>query len=148
MTIYFSATTLWFYDDSDKDKYAAGIGWPDDATRIRDDEWKQYSQPAPAGLMLGVDGAGKPAWINIPQPTAAELQQQAERQKATLLSEANSITQALQTQLLLGIITDKDKASLTEWMRYVQKVQAVDTSSAPVTSWPKSPVNVGCDINK
>nr|WP_080728216.1 tail fiber assembly protein [Morganella morganii] len=44
-----------------------------------------------------------------------------------------------QTQLILGIITDEDKASLTEWMLYVQKVQAVDTSAAPDIIWPEKP---------
>ena len=139
MAIYFSATSLWFYNDTDKEKYIAGIGWPADAVEISNDDWGKYTQPAPAGLMLGADESGKPAWINLPPPTAAELQQQAERRKATLLVEANSITQAWQTQLLLGIITDEDKASLTEWMRYVQQLQAVDLSGAPDINWPPAP---------
>jgi len=61
-------------------------------------------------------------------------------QKKTLIQEANSITQAWQTQLLLGIINDDDKATLTQWMRYVQAVNAVDTSSAPDIEWPEKPV--------
>ena len=55
------------------------------------------------------------------------------------MSEANSITQAWQTQLLLGIITDADKAMLTAWMKYVQAVQAADVSGAPDISWPEKP---------
>ncbi|URQ60024.1 tail fiber assembly protein [Pantoea alhagi] len=139
MAVYFSASTLWFYDESDKEKYAAGIGWPVDGVKIDNSDWDKYTQPAPAGLMLGADESGKPAWINIPPPTAAELQQQAERRKATLLGEGNSITQAWQTQLLLGIITDEDRATLTDWMRYVQQLQAVDLSGAPDISWPAPP---------
>jgi len=49
------------------------------------------------------------------------------------------MTQAWQTQLLLGIITDGDKASLTKWMQYIQAVQAVDVSTAPDISWPVKP---------
>ncbi|POW54577.1 phage tail protein [Candidatus Pantoea alvi] len=60
-------------------------------------------------------------------------------QKASYISEANSKTQAWQTQLLLGIITDEDKASLTIWMEYIQAVQAVDVSQAPDITWPISP---------
>jgi len=63
----------------------------------------------------------------------------AAREKSALISEANDITQAWQTQLLLGIITDADKASLTAWMKYIQAVQAVDISAAPDIIWPKKP---------
>ncbi|MCP1205492.1 tail fiber assembly protein [Pantoea sp. B550] len=60
-------------------------------------------------------------------------------EKAERVSEANGITQAWQTQLLLGIITDADKATLTAWMKYVQAVQATDVSGAPDISWPEKP---------
>lgn len=62
-----------------------------------------------------------------------------EYKKQSLITEANQKTQLWQTQLMLGIITDEDKASLTEWMLYVQKVQAVDTSTAPDIIWPEKP---------
>ena len=63
----------------------------------------------------------------------------ADREKQHIITEANQKTQLWQTQLMLGIITNEDKASLTEWMRYVQKVQAVDTSAAPDIIWPEKP---------
>lgn len=59
--------------------------------------------------------------------------------KVALISEANSITQAWQTQLLLGIITDADKASLTAWMKYIQAIQAMNISDAPEIIWPQKP---------
>ena len=74
-----------------------------------------------------------------PQLTHEQLIEQAEAKKQFLITEANQKTQIWQTQLVLGIITDEDKASLTEWMRYVQKVQAVDTSTAPDITWPEKP---------
>lgn len=61
---------------------------------------------------------------------------QAEVMKAALLSEANAYTGPWQTQLLLGIITDADKASLITWMKYYQQVQQVDTSKP---DWPQKP---------
>lgn len=64
---------------------------------------------------------------------------EANRQKQTLLYEADSFCRPWQTQLLLGIISDTDKASLTTWMKYYQQVQAVDTSKAPKISWPEKP---------
>ncbi|OVZ94849.1 hypothetical protein CBW58_01895 [Yersinia frederiksenii] len=63
----------------------------------------------------------------------------AEKQKLALLTEANTFTGPWQTQLLLGIISDTDKASLIIWMKYYQQVQAVDTSKAPAITWPTKP---------
>jgi len=63
---------------------------------------------------------------------------EAEAEKAARISEANTKTQAWQTQLRLDMITDADKASLTAWMKYVQAVQAVDTA-APDIVWPEKP---------
>jgi hypothetical protein len=71
--------------------------------------------------------------------TPGELQAQAELQKARLMATANKKTQAWQTQLMLGMISEGDKKSLIEWMEYVQKVQAVDVSLAPNIAWPKQP---------
>ncbi|WP_350646375.1 tail fiber assembly protein [Morganella morganii] len=55
------------------------------------------------------------------------------------MTEARQKTQLWQTQLMLGIITDGDKATLKEWMLYVQKVQATDVSAAPDIDWPQKP---------
>lgn len=78
-------------------------------------------------------------WEPIALPSKELLIEHAEQQKQMLITEANQKTQLWQTQLMLGIITDEDKASLTEWMLYVQKVQAVDTSAAPDIIWPEKP---------
>ncbi len=63
----------------------------------------------------------------------------AEAKKQALITEATQKTQLWQTQLMLGIITEEDKASLKEWMLYVQKVQAIDVSTAPDIDWPVKP---------
>jgi len=83
-------------------------------------------------------------WDGEKWVTDSDAQQQAlfdlaDSEKAARVSEANGITQAWQTQLLLGIITDADKATLTAWMKYVQAVQATDVSGAPDISWPEKP---------
>ncbi len=36
-----------------------------------------------------------------------------------------------QNELMLGIISDEDKASLILWLQYIKALQAVDTSTAP-----------------
>lgn len=78
-------------------------------------------------------------WVTDTEAQQASEVSTALKTKAALISEANSTTQAWQTQLLLGIITDTDKAALTKWMTYVQAVQSVDTSAAPNITWPVKP---------
>lgn len=69
---------------------------------------------------------------------AAQVQE-AKAEQQDRIREANSVSQAWQTQLLLNIITDADKAKLSEWMTYVQSVQSVDVSAAPNVAWPLKP---------
>ncbi|WP_342754802.1 tail fiber assembly protein [Pantoea sp. MBD-2R] len=78
-------------------------------------------------------------WVTDTDAQRAAAVQAAENEKAARIAEANSTTQAWQTQLRLDIITDSDKASLTAWMKYVQAVQAVDTGTAPAADWPERP---------
>lgn len=78
-------------------------------------------------------------WVTDPEEEKAATVKEAKERRAALISEANSITQAWQTQLLLGIITDSDKASLTAWMKYIQAVQSADISEAPEIAWPQRP---------
>ncbi|WP_286870404.1 tail fiber assembly protein [Pantoea sp. UBA5035] len=78
-------------------------------------------------------------WVTDTDAQQTAAVSDAARQKSALISEANGVTQAWQTQLLLGIITDEDKASLTEWMKYIQAVQAVNVREAPTITWPLKP---------
>lgn len=80
------------------------------------------------------------AWKTDKKAQQAAAVSDAEAEKESLITEANNVTQAWQTQLILGIITDGDKASLTKWMQYVQAVQAIDESDAPEINWPEKPV--------
>ncbi len=70
--------------------------------------------------------------------TNDEMIVQAENQKQKLLQQAREKTQFWQIQLTLGIISDSDKQQLINWMRYVQQVEATDTSELPVT-FPEQP---------
>ncbi|MDS6663512.1 tail fiber assembly protein [Klebsiella pneumoniae] len=78
-------------------------------------------------------------WVTDADAQQAADVKSAARQKSALISEASAVTQAWQTQLLLGIITDADKVTLTKWMKYIQAVQAVDVSESPEISWPSPP---------
>jgi len=78
-------------------------------------------------------------WVTNPAEEKAASIKEARELQAALISEANSITQAWQTQLRLEMITDTDKAALMEWMKYVQDVQAVNIQAVPDVIWPQKP---------
>ena len=79
--------------------------------------------------------------IEPPEPilTQEELISLADNQKAALIDEAKDTISLWQTELQLGIISDDDKASLIAWMKYIQALNAVDTSTAPDIEWPVKP---------
>lgn len=79
-------------------------------------------------------------WITDPAEEKAASIEEARERQAALISEANNITQAWQTQLRLDMITDTDKTSLMAWMKYVQDVQAVNIQAAPDVTWPQKPL--------
>lgn len=63
----------------------------------------------------------------------------AELKKAELLAAAEMTISIWQTKLLLGIISDKDKASLIAWLAYIDDLNTIDTDTAPDISWPEPP---------
>lgn len=84
-------------------------------------------------------------WIGEGWITDTALQHQAitdeqQAQKDTLISEALSVTQVWQTQLLLGIISETEKEKLKLWMQYLQAVRAIDVVSMTVKKWPDRPI--------
>ena len=68
--------------------------------------------------------------------TADEQQQQAESQKAALLSEAESVIQPLERAVRLNMATDDERARLESWERYSVLVSRVDTANP---EWPQKP---------
>ncbi|MDM8751092.1 tail fiber assembly protein [Morganella morganii] len=136
----FSAKNNAFFPADETAKYIAA-GWVlDDLIDVSDEIFSEFTRDRNSeGLMRGSDKKGNPVWIDVPPLTYEQHVAIAESTKQSLITEANQKTQLWQTQLMLGIITDEDKASLTEWMLYVQKVQAVDTSAAPDIIWPEKP---------
>ncbi|XEJ11940.1 tail fiber assembly protein [Citrobacter portucalensis] len=85
--------------------------------------------------------------------TQAELVEQAERKKSSLLAEAMAAIAPLERAVKLGIATSDEIASLEVWERYSVMVNRVDTSkpewpTPPGTSkpleivWPEVPDNV------
>ncbi len=99
-----------------------------------------------AGYVRGVVD-GMPAWIDAPALTKKQLVNSAEQKKSALLAAAKSRISLWQTELLLGTISDDDKASLTEWVAYIKELQALDLSSVTdedsynAIVWPDAPTS-------
>ena len=68
--------------------------------------------------------------------TTDEQQQQAELQKAALLSEAESVIQQLERAVRLNMATDEERTRLEAWERYSVLVSRVDTADP---EWPQKP---------
>lgn len=145
MTKYFSQSKLGFFDDSLKKSYDAAGSWPDDAVDITDAEWQTFLATPSEGKQLGADSSGGPAWVDIPSPTTDELITEAKDNQANLITSAKSEISIWQTELLLGTISDDDKASLTAWISYINELQALDFSSITDEAsydafvWPTKP---------
>ncbi len=68
--------------------------------------------------------------------TADEQQQQAESQKAALLSEAEAVIQPLERAVRLNMAMDEERARLESWERYSVLLSRVDTANP---EWPQKP---------
>lgn len=130
---------MWFWNPVDNNEALPGIHDLNGCVDIEDDNHPFKTQQTPEGKVWASDDQGLPQLIDIPAPTQEELIAEADAEKTSRIAEANNVTQMWQTQLMLGIITPEDKASLTEWMQYVQVVQEIDTSTAPDINWPDKP---------
>lgn len=77
--------------------------------------------------------------FSAPPKTKDEEIAAAYQEKMHLTSVAREIISTLQADLLLGEISDDDKAGLIEWRAYLKKLEVVDVQSAPGISWPDAP---------
>ena len=133
----YSASKNAFYDASDRALYTE---WPADCVEMTQEEVDAYCfDLAPDGKRLGSGVDGRPSWVDIPPPSHAELVSQAEAHKAQLSNEAEQSIRPLERAKQLGIATDDELASLTEWERYSVFLMRVDTSLAPNIEWPQKP---------
>ncbi|HIB8991130.1 TPA: tail fiber assembly protein [Citrobacter braakii] len=114
-----------------------------DAVSVSDDVFNEFFKSVFDGMRRvgGIDGM--PAWENIPPPTEEEIKAiaivSAEQKKARLIAEAMNTISLWQTELQLGIISDDDKTSLIAWMKYIQALNSIDTSTAPDIEWLVKP---------
>lgn len=141
MTVYFSAKNISFIpvEWRDDGTYTES-DWPSDAVLLSTEESGEYWKVSPPeGKMLGASKEGRPCWVDVPPPSHSELVSQADSYKSALQREAEYVIKPLDRARQLGIATDEEISSLTEWERYSVFLMRVDTSLAPNIEWPKKP---------
>ncbi|EAP0129333.1 tail fiber assembly protein [Salmonella enterica subsp. enterica serovar Poona] len=75
-----------------------------------------------------------------PPPTHEQLIQIAENERQRLLSAADAIMLDWRTELMLGEISDANRAKLSAWLLYKNQVKAVDVTTDPEhVNWPVIP---------
>lgn len=78
-----------------------------------------------------------------PPPTQEELIQAAENERQRLLAAADAVMLDWRTELMLGEISDANRAKLSAWLAYKNQVNAVDINEAlnEGFNWPQVPVS-------
>ncbi|EGA5748520.1 tail fiber assembly protein [Escherichia coli] len=75
-----------------------------------------------------------------PPPTHEELIQAAEFERERLLKHADEVMLDWRTELMLGEISDANKAKLSAWLAYKNEVKSVDVTTDPEhVNWPVPP---------
>ncbi|EJV4780962.1 TPA: tail fiber assembly protein [Escherichia coli] len=77
--------------------------------------------------------------FSAPPKTKDEEIAAAYQLKMRLTSTAREIISTLQADLLLGEISDDDKARLIEWRAYLRLLEAINIQDAPGINWPNQP---------
>ena len=89
--------------------------------------------------LVPITRSGAMAIIN-PPPTHEQLIQAAENERQRLLSAADAIMLDWRTELMLGEISDANRAKLSAWLLYKNQVKAVDVTTDPEhVNWPVIP---------
>lgn len=135
----FSPSKEAFFARAWQQEYIDSGTWPEDALIISDDLYYQYSSaPPPGKKLISVDNL--PAWGDVPPPTHEELIAAAEQVRQQLLAHADATMLDWRTELMLGELSDANRAKLSAWLAYKNDVKAVDVTTDPEhVSWPVPP---------
>lgn len=140
MEFGYSKTTNAFYDMSRKDLFIEAGTWPDDVIEVEQNIADEFMQTPPSGKQRISGDDGLPTWGDIPPPTRDELIAIAENERQRLLAYADVVMLDWRTELMLGEISDTNRAKLSAWLAYKNEVKEVDVTIGPENViWPVPP---------
>ena len=132
---YYSKNTGGFYDDE-----IHGDDIPADVVEITDDTWMELLNGQAEGKIISADENGYPVLTDLPPLSHEELVQVAENERQRLLTHADAVMLDWRTELMLGEISDANRAKLSAWMAYKNEIKAVDVATDPEhVNWPVPP---------
>lgn len=109
---------------------------PADAINVSAEEFNK-AMSRPAGWTFSVSADGLVTLVEPPPPTKEQLIQIAETERQRLLADADAVMLDWRTELMLGEISDANKAKLSAWMAYKNEIKAVDvTTDLEHINWP------------
>ncbi|HCX3983669.1 TPA: tail fiber assembly protein [Citrobacter freundii] len=140
MEFGYSKTTNAFYDMSRKDLFIEAGTWPGDVVEVEQNIADEFMQIPPSGKRRVSGDDGLPAWGDTPPPTREELISAAEQVRQQLLAHADAVMLDWRTELMLGEISDANRAKLSAWLAYKNKVKSADVTTDPErVIWPSPP---------
>lgn len=114
--------------------------WPENGIDVSDEVSAEFTGQPPEGKTIGVGTDGMPAWEDIPPPSREELISAAEQMRQQLLAHADAVMLDWRTELMLGEISDVNRAKLSAWMAYKNEVKSVEVTTVPEhVNWPVPP---------
>ncbi|HGY5137057.1 TPA: tail fiber assembly protein [Citrobacter braakii] len=132
---YYSNETNGFYDSE-----INGDDIPQDAVEITDETWMELLSGQEEGKIISADENGYPVLTDQPPLSHEELIAIAEQVRQQLLTHADAVMLDWRTELMLGEISDANRAKLSAWMAYKNDVKAVDVTTDPEhINWPVPP---------
>ncbi|WP_241609747.1 tail fiber assembly protein [Rosenbergiella australiborealis] len=133
--MYFSIKNKGFYPEELLDSYEESNSKPSDLQFITDEEYSKFFNP-PIGYHSIFDDHGPRIEKNDEQDYVGI----AENKKRSILDGIPSRIAVYQTKLLMGIkLSDDETKNINLWIDYSDKVNSIDTSKAPIITWPTSP---------
>lgn len=110
----------------------------DDSIEISEEVWRELLSEIYSGRELFNDD-GMPA-TRIPQPTQEQIIAAAENERQRLLAYADAVMLDWRTELMLGEISDANRAKLSAWLAYKNEVKSADVTTDPEhVNWPVPP---------
>ncbi|HAZ4831217.1 tail fiber assembly protein [Citrobacter freundii] len=135
----YDAKTNAFYPFILKNAYINSGLWPSDGVEVDEAIFTEYQTPLPGKVMVAGDD-GYPTWSDIPPLNKEELIQNAENERHRRLAYADATIADWRTELMLGEISDANRAKLSAWMIYKNEVKSADVTTDPEhVNWPVPP---------
>ncbi|HAO3413506.1 TPA: tail fiber assembly protein [Escherichia coli] len=132
---------MWFWNPVDCNEALPGVHDLSQCIEIDDGQHPFKTEATPDGKKWSSDTERHPVLVDIPPPTKEELIAIAEADKETRINHANEQINSHQwpSKLALGRLSDEEKLIFSEWLDYLDAVNAVNTSTAPDIEWPTPP---------